>query len=70
MILSDTHDFLNVNVDSETPSNFQLDFDAPRPIKAMISASEEAIPGTYKALLGAQTDEVSISKFVTVVIES
>ena len=70
LILSDTHDFLNVNVDSGTSSNFQLDFDAPRPIKAVISASDEAIPGTYKALLGAQTDEVSISKFVTVVIES
>jgi virginiamycin B lyase len=70
LILSDTHDFLNVNADSGTPSNFQLDFDAPRPIKTIISASEEAVPGTYKALLGAQTDEVSVSKFVTIVIES
>ena len=70
LILSDTHEFLNVNSDSNTPSNFQLDFDAPRPIKAIISASEEAVPGTYKILLGAQTEEVSVSKFVTVVIES
>jgi uncharacterized membrane protein len=37
---------------------------------ATISASEDALPGTYKVLLGAQTDEVSVSKFVTVVIES
>jgi hypothetical protein len=36
----------------------------------MISASEDAVPGTYKALLGAQNDEVSVSKFVTIVIES
>ncbi|MFB5614561.1 MAG: lyase, partial [Candidatus Nitrosomaritimum yanchengensis] len=70
LILSDTHDFLDVNVDSGTPSSFQLDFDAPRPIKTIISASEEAVPGTYKALLGAQTDEVSVSKFVTIIIES
>jgi virginiamycin B lyase len=70
LIFSDTHDFLNVNSDPNVPSNFQLDFDAPRPITATISASEDALPGTYKVLLGAQTDEVSVSKFVTVVIES
>jgi virginiamycin B lyase len=70
LILSDTRDFLNVKDESGTPSVFQLDFDAPRPIKTMISASEDAVPGTYKALLGAQTDEVSVSKFVTIVIES
>ncbi len=70
LILSDTHEFLSVNADSQVPHTFQLDFDAPRPIAATISASDDALPGTYKVLLGAQTDEVSISKFVTVVIES
>ena len=49
---------------------FKLDFDAQKPIAATISASDDAIPGTYKALVGAQTDEVSVSKFITVVIES
>jgi virginiamycin B lyase len=68
LILSDTHEFLNVETESQTPSIFQLDFDAPRPITTKITASDEAVPGTYKVLLGAQTDEVSISKFVTVVI--
>ena len=70
LILSDPHEFLNVATESQVPSTFQLDFDAPRPITAKINASEDAIPGTYKVLLGAETEEVSISKFVTVVIES
>jgi len=70
LILSDTHEFLTVVTDSNAPSTFQLDFDAPRPITATISASENAPTGTYKVLLGAQTDEVSVSKFLTVVIES
>jgi virginiamycin B lyase len=67
LILSDTHEFLNVVSDSKT---FQLDFDAPRSVAATILASEDAIPGTYKVLLGAHTDEVSVSKFLTVIIES
>jgi virginiamycin B lyase len=69
LILSDSHEFLTVTSDSNFPSTFQLDFDAPRPITATISASENAFPGTYKILLGAQTEEVSVSKFLTVVIE-
>ena len=61
---------LNISFDSNTPQKFQLDFDAPRPITAVISASEDMNPGEYKILLGASTEEVSISKYVTVVIES
>ena len=70
LILSDTHEFLDVATDSNIPQTFQLDFDAPRPIITTISASDDALPGTYKALLGAQTDEISVSKFITIVIES
>ncbi len=70
LIVLGTHDFLNATVDSSVPKTFQLDFDAPRPISATISASEDAIPGTYKVLVGAQTEEVSISKFITIIIES
>jgi virginiamycin B lyase len=46
-----------------------LDFDAPHPIHTSIHASEDAISGTYKILLGAQSSDVAISKFVTVTIE-
>jgi len=70
LILSGTNEFLTVASDSNVPRTFQLDFDAPRPIAATISASENAPTGTYKVLLGAQTDEVSVSKFLTVIIES
>ncbi|MFY9300476.1 MAG: lyase [Candidatus Nitrosotenuis sp.] len=38
----------------------------PQTIPVSISASEFAIPGTYKALLSARTDDVTISQFVTV----
>ncbi|MCV0409424.1 lyase [Nitrosopumilus sp.] len=69
LILSPTHDFLNVDLVNNSPKSFQLDFDAPRPIHTSIHASEDAISGTYKILLGAQSSDVAISKFVTVTIE-
>lgn len=69
LILSPTHEFLTVDLDMDTPQTFQLDFDAPRPIHTNISASEDAVSGTYKVLLGVQSSDVSISKFVTVTIE-
>jgi virginiamycin B lyase len=64
-----SHEFLNVVSHSDTPTSFQLDSDAPRPIRVIISASEDAIPGTYKVLLGAQLSDIAISKYVTVTIE-
>ena len=69
LVLSSTHEFLNVNLDSDSPNTFQLDSDASRPIHTTITASEDAIPGTYKVLLGVQSPEIAISKFVTVTIE-
>jgi virginiamycin B lyase len=69
LILSLTHDFLRVDLTDDTPETFQLDFDGPRPIHTIISASDDAVPGTYKVLLGAQSSDVAISKFVTVTIE-
>ena len=69
LILSTTHEFLKIDLDDDIPETFQLDFDAPRPILATISASEDATPGTYKVLLGAQSSDIAISKFVTVTIE-
>jgi len=68
-ILSTTHEFLNVNLVDDSPEFFQLDFDTPRPISTFISASEDAIPGTYKILLGVQSSDIAISKYVTVTIE-
>jgi len=70
LIFSHSPEFLDVAIDSSVPLTFQLDFDAPRPISALILASEDATPGTYKVLVGAQTEEVSVSKYVTIIIES
>jgi virginiamycin B lyase len=69
LILSTTHEFLKIDLVNDIPGTFQLDFDAPQPILATITASEDATPGTYKVLLGAQSPDIAISKFVTVTIE-
>ena len=69
LISSTTHDFLEVTLTHDTPETFQLDYDAPRPIHTNIIAAEDAMPGTYKILLGGQTSDVAISKFITVTIE-
>ena len=69
LVLSTTHEFLNIDLIDDSPETFQLDFDAPRPIHTTISASEDAVSGTYKILLGAQSSDIAISKFVTVTIE-
>jgi len=68
LILSSTHDFLNIEL-VDTPKTFQLDSDAPHPISLIINTTEDAIPGTYKVLLGVQLSDVAISKYVTVTIE-
>ena len=68
LILSTTHDFLNIEL-VDSPETFQLDSDAPRLISLEINTTEDAIPGTYKVLLGAQLSDVAISKYVTVTIE-
>ena len=67
--MSTTHEFLNVDLTHDSSETFQLDFDAPRPIHTTITALEDATPGTYKILLGAQSSDVAISKFVTVTVK-
>lgn len=66
LVLNDSQDFLNISSDSS--NTFQLDPDDSKTITIDISASNEAVAGTYKVLLGAQTDDVTISKFVTLTI--
>ena len=50
-------------------NTFQLNSDEPVPIHVDVSASDDALPGTYKILLGVRSDDVTISKFLTVIIE-
>ena len=49
------------------PSQTIRSYDA-EPITATIDVSPDASPGQYKMLLGAEADEVSISKFLTVIV--
>jgi virginiamycin B lyase len=67
LILSDPYNFMNAT--SNISGSFQLDSNSPKPIDVTISTSDASIPGKYKVLLGAQIEDVSISKFVTVTIE-
>lgn len=69
LILSPSHEFLFVELDHGTSETFQLASDSPMPSHTTISASKDAIPGTYKILLGAQSSDIAIGKFVTVTIE-
>jgi virginiamycin B lyase len=68
-IVSTTHDFLTVDFIHGSVETFELDSDGPVPVHVDISASDDALPGTYKILLGAESDDVAISKFLTVIIE-
>jgi virginiamycin B lyase len=68
LILSSANESLNVEL-VDGPKSFQLVPGSPITIQTTISASEDAVPGTYKILLGAQSSEIAISKYVTVTIE-
>ena len=48
---------------------FTLSLDALKTISVSITASDSALSTTHKVLIGAQTDDVTISKFITVTIE-
>jgi len=60
--------FLTIKPDTAYSDIFSLDFDAPRVVGVELTSTEGALPGIYKVLLGAETPEVSVSKFVTVQI--
>ena len=48
-------------------AHFQSDFGTQN-VSVVIQASQDSAPGQYKVLLGASTDEVSIGKFLTVIV--
>ena len=69
LVLSSDDDLFQIDLDHDTPEEFQLDNGIRMPIHTTISASENAVSGTYKILLGGQTSNIAIGKFVTVTIE-
>ena len=68
-VVSTTHDFLTVEFIQNSVETFDLSSDDPIVYNVQISTSDNALPGTYKILLGAQSSDVTISKFLTVIIE-
>jgi virginiamycin B lyase len=69
LVFSSTHDFLNLELIHDSSKTLQLESDSQKPIHLKISATDDAVSGTYKVLLGIQLPDVSVSKFVTVTID-
>ena len=63
---SSTSTFSDIIIEPEL-NNFSPS-DTPTTISIQISASEHALSGTHKVLLGAYTDDIAVSQFITVTI--
>ena len=68
-VISTTHDFLTVELIHDSVETFELNSDNPVTIHVEILSSDDALPGTYKILLGAESSDITIGKFLTVIIE-
>ena len=64
----DTSQFSDLIVDHNAPMFFNLESNSPRNIDVTITASENALPDIHKVLISAQTDELVVSQYVTVII--
>ena len=67
LILSDTSDFLDVQTND---SSLKFSLSGSESINVTIVADDKLTPGEYKILLGAETEQISVSKFVTVNVKS
>lgn len=66
VIISDSSDFLDIHT-NDSPLEISIsDF---KLVNVTLHADEELTPGEYKVLLGAETPQISVSKFVTVIVE-
>jgi len=65
---SNTASFSDIIVDFDNAEQ-EISGNEPASISVTIEANNNALSGTYKVLLGAQNDEVSVSQFVTIIIE-
>jgi virginiamycin B lyase len=68
LILSESSDFLDVQTNDSPLENLLPG--SLESINVTINADDKLIPGKYKVLLGAATEQVSVSKFVTVIVKS
>ncbi len=65
---ADPHDFIEIEPAQKYSDIFSLDAGETKQIQITVSADESSIPGNYKLLVGAQTEDVAISKFITLEI--
>ena len=66
---SNTALFSDLSVEHNAPEIFDLNTDLPKTFQVSITASENALPDIYKVLISVQSDDLVVSKFVTVIIE-
>lgn len=69
LVSIDTSQFSDLGITHNAPVSFSLDSNSPRSFDVTIAASETALPDIHKVLLSAQTDDLVVSQFVTVIIE-
>ena len=66
-IISKTNQLLSIS--SSVPKKIALNPNESMTIDATISADKNIMPGTYKILVGAQMPDVSVSEFITLIIQ-
>ena len=71
LVASTTHDFLTASVLDASADVVAIVDNSPEKIMipTIISTSDDALSGTYKILLGTQYGDITISKYLTVIIE-
>ncbi len=65
---ADTHDFIEMEPSQKYSDIFSLSPGEPKQIQITVNVDEPSIPGNYKLLVGAQTEDVAISKYITLEI--
>ncbi|MDE1770040.1 MAG: lyase, partial [Thaumarchaeota archaeon] len=66
IITANTAGTQNISI---TPDNTQVTVDKPKTVKVTISADNFAVTGTYKVLIGARYNDVTVSKYIDVTLE-
>ena len=61
--------FSDIIINGNAPDTFQLNSNEPKLIEISITIGENALPDFHKVLIGAQTDEVVVAKYITVIVE-
>ena len=66
---SSTAPFSDLIIEHDAPNTFTLNDNSPKIVEVTVSVSDNAVPDIHKILLSAQTDDLIVSQYVTVIIE-